>query len=188
MAKTSGDKMNKKINLNDAGAREKWHLTETEVEQDLTEIEFLLWRLSYSMERWHEDCQRFVGTGDFNASEVAMMHCIRMHDNPKSISDISRLMNRDDTSNIQYSLRKLIKQGIIKKSNTGKTAFYTMTEKGITATDRYTEIRRKIIINLFKEKLPKEKSEVLCKFLIEGKHIFDEASRLINVTYKQPTN
>lgn len=60
-------------------------------------------------------------------------------------------MNRDDISNIQYSIRKLTKVGLIAKVGSlanKKNASYEVTEQGISATDNYARYRRELLIPL----------------------------------------
>jgi predicted MarR family transcription regulator len=83
--------------------------------------------------------------------DFALLNVIRMHDRAKGISEIGRLLNRDDVPNLQYSIRKLTKFGFIektgKKSNK-KGATYRATPKGIKATDRYARFRRELLLPL----------------------------------------
>ena len=50
---------------------------------------------------------------------------------PRSVSDLSRFSNRDDISNIQYSLRKLAAAGLIEKvpGSTNRDTRYRPTER-----------------------------------------------------------
>ena len=51
---------------------------------------------------------------------------------PRSVSDLSRFSNRDDISNIQYSLRKLTAAGLIEKvpGSTNRDTRYQPTAAG----------------------------------------------------------
>jgi len=79
------------------------------------------------------------------------LNVIRMHERPKSISDIGRQLNRDDLSNLQYGIRKLVKAGVIEKasnSDSKKGVTYVVTELGRQATDKYAQFRRELLITL----------------------------------------
>lgn len=91
-----------------------WHLIPNEEQMALTNFEHLLWRLFYSFSRWQEDCQARTEI-DLTANEVALVHIVRIKDRPKTIYEIARIINRDDIPNIQYSVTKLQKLGLIKK-------------------------------------------------------------------------
>src|SRR6476660_208554 len=67
---------------------------------------------------------------------------------PRSVSDLSRFTNRDDISNIQYSLRKLTAAGLIEKvpGSTNRDTRYQPTAKGRKLTDELVAIRRELLI------------------------------------------
>ena len=159
-----------------------WHLAQTEVEDKLSNFELLLWRLFYSFLRWQEDCQSCVSDDDVTAHEIALMHLIRIRERPKSLYEIARVMNRDDMPNLQYSLKKLLKLNIIKKSKKSaqKTIFYEIAERGIRITDKYSAIRRDIL----KKRLANFKDqdwEQISEILAEYKSMYDEASRVASL-------
>jgi len=86
--------------------------------------------------------------------DFALLNAIRMHGRAKSISELGRLMNRDDISNIQYSVRKLTKAELIEKiglKGHKKGATYKVTEKGMQATDKYTLFRQELLLPLTTE-------------------------------------
>ena len=74
-----------------------------------------------------------------------------MHDRPKSISEIGRLLNRDDQSNLQYGIRKLVNAGVVEKTgkpDSKKGATYIATELGCQITDQFAQFRRDLLIGL----------------------------------------
>jgi predicted MarR family transcription regulator len=76
-----------------------------------------------------------------------MLHIIRMNDRPKSVKDLARLTNRDDVPNIQYSLRKLIAAGLVRRQGAGRAGVtYEVTEAGRAVTDDYAALRRRLLI------------------------------------------
>ena len=128
-----------------------WHLAEDDYEIDLTELEFAILRVAAAFERWRSDCMACCIDASFSGADTAMLHVIRMHDRPKSISEIGRLLNRDDLSNLQYGIRKLINAGVIEKagpSDSKKGATYVATELGCEITDRFAEFRRELLVTL----------------------------------------
>ena len=155
-----------------------WHLAQSDAEERLSGLEFLLWRLFYSFKKWHEDCQSCVSNDDVNADEIALIHLIRMRDRPKTIYEIARLMNRDDMPNLQYSLKKLIKLNIIQKSKEAskRAISYEVTAKGRKITDRYGEIRREIMVKLLKNNNEKD-WDMIYSILSDYMNTYNEASR-----------
>jgi predicted MarR family transcription regulator len=160
-----------------------WHLATDDLEAKLSEFEFLLWRLFYSFNKWHEDCQSCVSNDAVSADEIALMHLIRMRDRPKTISEIARLMNRDDLQNIQYSLRKLTSMGIIQKSKkqSKKIVYFEITEKGSKITEKYGRVRRDFIIKLLNNTQLLDWQPIF-DTLTKFKNTYDEASRLATLS------
>lgn len=159
-----------------------WHLAENDAEIQVTEFEFQLWRVFYSFLRWQEDCHRYVCGSDLSGYELALLHIIRMKDRPKTIYEISRLLNRDDPNNIQYGLSKLIKLGLVEKDKADtseKALSYRITQQGRKSTDDYSLARRNVLIELFKQyDLDSLKLEQVAKTLNSLIGIYDEGSRL----------
>jgi len=129
-----------------------WHLATDPFEIGVTELEYALMRTFEAFGRWQAECLANVADLQATGPENAILHVIRMHDRPKSIRDIARLTNREDIPNIQYSLRKLNKAGLIKRMGSGRAGVtYTVTEEGRRITDRYAEIRKSLLISMLKE-------------------------------------
>jgi predicted MarR family transcription regulator len=124
----------------------RWHLAQNEHEIDVTELEFALMRVGESFARWQGEC--FAASSGFAASgsENALLHVIRLHERPKPLKELARLTNRDDLPNLQYALRKLVKLGLIKQAGARSNVVYSVTERGRQVTDRYAELRTKLLI------------------------------------------
>ncbi|MGO4837712.1 winged helix DNA-binding protein, partial [Rhizobiaceae sp. 2RAB30] len=108
-----------------------WHLARNPLEIDVAELEYALMRSFEAFGRWQAEC--LASVIDFAASgpENALLHIIRMNDRPKSIRDLAYMANREDIPNIQYSLRKLIKGGMVERSGSGRSGVtYEVTELG----------------------------------------------------------
>ena len=162
-----------------------WHLAKNEEEAKLTDFEFQLWRVFYGFTRWQEGCEKVANQTDLTGSELSLLHIIRMKDRSKTINELTRLLNRDDNFNVNYSIQKLIKNGLIRKilsdKNNKKAFSYEITEEGIKNTDAYTALRQSILIELLKKKkeLDLEKFTDMLSELIA---IYEEADRTV-LTY-----
>jgi predicted MarR family transcription regulator len=125
----------------------RWHLAQSSVEIDTTEVEFALMRAFEGFGRWQSECLASVSDIAAPGPENALLHIIRMNDRPKSIKDLARLTNRDDIPNIQYSLRKLLANGLVLRTGSGRSGVtYQVTERGRAVTDAYGEVRRRLLI------------------------------------------
>lgn len=158
-----------------------WHLAANEFEVKVTEFELQLWRVFFGFLRWQEECETSVNGIDLTGHELAVLHVVRMKDRPKTIYDIGRLLNRDDAFNIHYSIRKLLKMGLIEKTTfkSGKrTIAYQITLAGIKDTDAYTEARRHVLIEMLKQEHDLNLDEI-AKTLAKVKAVYDEADRAV---------
>ncbi|AZL59393.1 hypothetical protein EI545_11395 [Tabrizicola piscis] len=124
-----------------------WHLAESPVEVDTTELEFALMRTFEGFGRWQSECLASVCALSATGPENALLHIIRMNDRPKTIKDLARLTNRDDVPNIQYSLRKLIGAGLVLRKGAGRSGVtYEVTDEGRRVTDDYGTLRRRLLL------------------------------------------
>jgi len=133
----------------------RWHLARNADEAALTGFESSLERVIHAYRRWKSDCLAAVrdasnATEDFSGNDTAVLNVIRMKDRAKGLSEISRLLNRDDTPNIQYSLRKLLKAALIEKTEAAsrKGTSYRVTALGQRVTDAYAELRADLLLTL----------------------------------------
>ncbi len=125
----------------------RWHLAQSPVEVNTTELEFALMRTFEGFGRWQSECLASVADVAATGPENALLHLIRMNERPKSIKDIARLMNRDDVPNIQYSLRKLIAAGLVMRKGAGRSGVsYEVTASGRQVTEDYGTLRRRLLI------------------------------------------
>lgn len=131
-----------------------WHMSTDSHELALTEIEFSIFRTYSAFSRWMDDLANCCQDDDeqtCSGTDFALLNVVRMHDRPKSISELARLMNRDDMPNVQYSIRKLTKAGLIEKlgaQRNKKGATYHTTPRGIAATNLYAKYRRELLTPL----------------------------------------
>lgn len=156
-----------------------WHLAENDYEVELTELEFSILRVAAAFERWRADCVGCSIDSAFSGADTAVLHVIRMHNRPKSISEIGRLLNRDDLSNLQYGVRKLANAGVIRKAGSGeskKGVTYEVTELGCEVTDRFAQFRRELLIPLTRSMSTDIDLEDVAKVLNLLAGIYDQAS------------
>lgn len=125
-----------------------WHLARTPLEIDVAELEYALMRSFEAFGRWQAECLASVVDLATSGPENALLHIIRMNDRPKSIRDLAYMTNREDVPNIQYSLRKLIKAGLVERSGSGRSGVsYDATALGREVTDHYADVRAALLID-----------------------------------------
>ncbi len=161
-----------------------WKLASNEEANKVMEFELQLWRVFYGFLRWQEECENNSNGTMLTGNELAILHIIKLHDKPKTITDIERILNRNDTHNIRYSINKLIKMGLVKKtlSNfSGKNYFFQTTEAGDKNTENYTKMRKLFLVGMFSES-SLDLQEVI-KNLTKIRSIYDEADRAITQNF-----
>lgn len=165
-----------------------WHLAARDYQVTFTELEFAIIRVSAAFERWQSDCLACCHGTPFSGSDNAILHVIRMHDRPKGISEIRRLLNRDDQSNLQYGVRKLLKAGLIEKTKGGtskKDVTYQVSELGQAVTDKYTVLREELLLSLTQSITETHDLEAITRVMSLLTGLYDQAS-CIAVTHKVP--
>lgn len=140
--------------LAESGLDRRWHLAQTPDEIAVTEFEYALIRAYEGFSHWQAECLAAVTGLAMSGADNAILHVIRMKDRPKGVKEIGRLMNRDDIPNIQYSIRKLLKAGLIEKlgeSSRRKGVAYQATKKGVKVTEDYAKLRANLLIDFFRD-------------------------------------
>src|SRR5215469_9641035 len=170
------------------GLDKHWHLATDDFEVGLTELEFSIFRVSAAFERWQADCLGCCHGQPFSGTDTALLHVIRMHDRPKSISELARLLKRDDLSNLQYGTRKLLKAGLIEKSrqaSSKKDVTYQVSALGRDVTDRYARFRKELLISMTRVTAGTTDFEALARALTMMSAMYDQAS-CVAATHRLP--
>ncbi|MFC7047588.1 winged helix DNA-binding protein [Emcibacter nanhaiensis] len=173
----------------DAGLDRRWHLATTPREIALTELEYSLFRSFEAFSKWQVEGMAVASGRNLSASDGAILNVIAMRDRPKGITEIGRLLNRDDVTNVQYTIRKLIQEGLIEKTtkdNRRKGVNYTTTPKGLEVIQRYVALRKSLLIKLT------EPIQGMNAHLENGSHILDlmtgiyEQAARVAATHRNP--
>lgn len=88
---------------------------------------------------------RLTGDARMSAQDCVILHAIRLGERSKSIPDIQHFTNRTDLANIQYSVKKLVKAGLIEGARdnaAGRGTRYALTARGVALTDEYIRARQ----------------------------------------------
>jgi len=145
-----------------------WHLARTPQEMEVADLEYALIRCFEAFGHWQVECLATVDDVSASGPENALLHMIRANDRPKSVRDLAHVANRQDIPNIQYSLRKLIKGGLVAKSGSGRSGVtYETTPLGRDVCDRYADVRGDLLIESVR-RLPE-----LAKRLPDAAHALD---------------
>lgn len=159
-----------------------WHLARSLDESGLAAFEFSLERAMQAYYRWKGACLAAAGPSGLTGNDTAVLNVIRMREQPKSLSEIARLLNRDDMSNIQYALRKLASLDLVEKTEgqARKTTTYRVTEAGFAVTERYAELRAQILLTMLGATgNQQERRQAAGDFLDLMAGLYDQAAGLV---------
>jgi predicted MarR family transcription regulator len=111
-----------------------------------------------------------------------------MQTRPTGVLTIARLLNRDDVSNLQYCLRKLVSIGLVTTSRTKrvKGVSYSLTKMGVRVTDEYAKLKRNLVIRQTEDIAElQSKVEMITRTLTMLTGLYEECAR-VAATYSPP--
>ena len=124
-----------------------WHLAQDSTGVAMTDLEYAILRVFEAFGRWQSECLAAVSGASITGPENVLLHVVAMKGRAKTIHDVMLLTNRQDTPNVQYGLRKLMKLGFIKKRGSARAGvFYQTTEKGEKVCKDYADLRKKLLL------------------------------------------
>ncbi len=148
---------------------DSWHLSEFEYGMIIANNAF---------SRWMVRCMNAAGYTDFSPLDVLVLHDVNHRKREKRLVDICFVLHVEDHHTINYSLRKLVKLGLVEKMKRGEEIFYSTTEEGCEVCKRYRETRERCLTfvyrNLEQEGDEVSQAESLLR-LLSG--LYDQASR-----------
>jgi predicted MarR family transcription regulator len=83
---------------------------------------------------------------NISGPDNAILQQIMAASRPLAVTDIARFANRDDIANIQYSLKKLLRAGLIEKAGrtSARETSYVVTEIARHWTQDFLKLRRQL--------------------------------------------
>jgi predicted MarR family transcription regulator len=166
-----------------------WHLACNAHEIAVTDLEYSLFRVSEAFLRWQAECFMASSSTTLSGADNGVLHVIRMKERPKGVTEIARLLNRDDIANVQYSIRKLSSAGLIERGvgASPRNVTYQVTATGHEVTERYAALRRRLLIELTRSVADSDQHfEEATRLLNLMTGIYDQAARDV-ATHRRPT-
>jgi predicted MarR family transcription regulator len=168
--------------LAEIGLYQQTHLSR-EDETAFIEFEFALHHIMEAFGRWSTELHTHVSGQVMPVQDVSLLQVVRMKDTPKSAAEIGKYLNRTDSANVLYGLRKLEKAGLIEKSpGPPRETTYQVTEPGRDITDRYAAQRRELLLSLI-DRLSQsgDMFEGVNKALWLMSGLYEQAARTVSV-------
>jgi predicted MarR family transcription regulator len=114
---------------------------------ELSELEYGLIIANNAFNRWIERCMTASGMPDLNPTDILILHNVNHRGRAKKVADICFNLNIEDTHTATYSLRKLVKLGLVETEKQGKENFFSTSERGEALCLRYREIREDCLVD-----------------------------------------
>lgn len=164
------------------------HLAATPTEVAFTEFEFALHHIVESFRRWSVELNTYVSDEALPVQDVSVLQVVRMKDRPKSAAEIGKFLNREDAANVQYTLRKLERAGLIERvGGAPRNTMYQVTEHGRDVTNRYAQGRREFLVPLVEALAePSELLEAVTKRLWLLVGFYDQSARTVSMLHYLP--
>ncbi len=145
---------------------------------ELSELEYGLIIANHAFQRWMVRCMTAAGLADLNPLDVLILHNVNHRSRAKKLADICFNLNIEDTHTASYALRKLLKLGLVQSRRVGKESFFSTTQKGIDACQRYRDVREECLIESLEEVgVDNERLGEIARVLRSLSGLYDEAAR-----------
>ena len=115
----------------------------------LSEFEYGLIVAANAFNRWIVRGMAAAGLKDLGALDVMVLHSVNHRGREKKLADLCFVLNVEDTHTVTYALRKLTRLGLVAGTRRGKEIFYTTTEAGQEACERYRAVREDCLVAAF---------------------------------------
>lgn len=114
---------------------------------ELSELEFGLIIVFNAFSRWMTRCMSAAGQADLSPLDILILHNVNHRARDKRLSDISFLLNIEDSHTVNYALRKLLKAGLLDSEKRGKEVFYRTSPDGRALCEGYRDVRRQCLLD-----------------------------------------
>lgn len=145
---------------------------------ELSELEFGLIVAGNAFNRWMVRCMNAAGLPELSPLDVLVLHSVNHRNRAKKSADICLVLNVEDSHTVTYSLKKLLKHGVVVSEKRGKETYYSVTEQGEATCQRYSEIRENCLIDSLRTLgFSGEDLGAVASFLRGISGLYDQAAR-----------
>ncbi len=145
---------------------------------EASELEYGMIIAYNAFTRWMSRCMAAAGNPDLTPLEILVLHNTYHRGREKRLTDISFLLNIEDSHTVNYALRKLLKSGLLTAEKRGKEMFYSTSQAGNDLCDAYRKIRQACLLDgLPRTDISGEELREIAKSLRAMSGHYDQASR-----------
>lgn len=113
---------------------------------ELSEMEYALIVASSGMQRWIVRCTDASGLEGLTAMEVQVLHSVNHRGREKTLADLCLVLNIEDTHLVNYAIKKLAEQKLVKTGKRGKEKTVAVTDAGRKACEAYHQTREALLV------------------------------------------
>jgi predicted MarR family transcription regulator len=113
----------------------------------LSDFEFAHLTFAFGFLRWVEKCMEATGLRGLTAVDILVLHAVNLRARGRRLSEISMVLNVDDSHLVAYSLKKLVSAELVQIIRDGRESRYETTATGDEACDSYLAIRRRYLVH-----------------------------------------
>lgn len=114
---------------------------------ELSELEFGLNMAMHAYQRWLVRCMTAAGHPELGSLDVLVLHLVCHRGRAKRLSDVCLLLDVEDNHVVSYSLKKLLRLGLLTVQRRGKESYFAASEAGRQAAAAYREVREACLID-----------------------------------------
>jgi predicted MarR family transcription regulator len=120
--------------------------SDTEFSAQLSEFEFAHLTFAFGFLRWVEKCMEATGLRGLTAVDILVLHAVNLRARGRRLSEISMVLNVDDSHLVAYSLKKLVSAELVQVIKDGRESRYETTTPGDEACDSYRAVRKSFLV------------------------------------------
>lgn len=119
----------------------------------LTQLEISVIRCHEAFSSWAFELQKHVSDVRLSFPDMALLHCVRLRGGATTLAEMLMFLHRHDLAAVQYGLRKLEMQGLLKRSRVRahREVAYSITPAGIALTNEFAQARQQLLVALCRE-------------------------------------
>ena len=114
---------------------------------EASEVEYGMIMAYNAFSRWMTRCMSAAGNTDLTPLEILVLHNTNHRGRDKRLTDISFLLNIEDTHTVNYALRKLLKMQLLTSEKRGKDVFYRTAPTGEQLCESYRVVRERCFLD-----------------------------------------
>ena len=112
-----------------------------------SEFEIAMVVFWHTFSRWVERCGYAAGVDGLSTFDLLILHFLRLRNRPLRAVDVGFALSIEDQHLVSYSMRKLVRRGLLSNEKNGKEILYTPTSKSEASFQRYVEVRQRLLIS-----------------------------------------